>query len=223
MPFTLIPNSRWKSWAALFLAQTTEYIWKALPCTSPVIYKVIMKAVVQRVIDASVSVDGVVKGSIASGLLIYLGVALHDTTKDADWIAEKAVNLRIFDDLEGKMNLSLLHLVNHDKKQVNEMVNQDISMVNVPINQENSMSNNALMGVLAISQFTLLGDARKGRRPSWTQAAPPEKARELYLYFIEKVREKTPCECGEFQAHMKVSYTNDGPVTVLLDSITNEK
>jgi D-tyrosyl-tRNA(Tyr) deacylase len=160
-----------------------------------------MKAVVQRVIDASVSVDGVVKGSIASGLLIYLGVAQEDTTQDADWIAEKTVNLRIFDDSEGKMNISLLELVN----------------------QENNMVNDALTGILVISQFTLLGDARKGRRPSWTQAAPPEKARELYLYFIEKVREKAPCECGEFQAHMKVTYTNDGPVTVLLDSITNEK
>jgi D-tyrosyl-tRNA(Tyr) deacylase len=177
-----------------------------------------MKAVVQRVIDASVSVDGVVKGSITSGLLIYLGVAQEDTTKDADWIAEKAVNLRIFDDSEGKMNISLLELVNHTHKQVNEMVNQEINMVNASINQENRMGNNALPGILAISQFTLLGDARKGRRPSWTQAAPPEKAKELYLYFIEKVREKVHCECGEFQAHMKVTYANDGPVTVLLDS-----
>jgi D-tyrosyl-tRNA(Tyr) deacylase len=167
-----------------------------------------MRAVVQRVIDAEVSVNGAVKGSVAFGLLVYLGVALEDTIQDADWIAEKVVNLRIFDDSDGKMNLSLLELlVNYDKNKVNNVVNQENNMVNIDS-----------PGVLVISQFTLLGDARKGRRPSWTQAAAPEKAKELYLYFIEKVRERTPCECGEFQAHMKVTYTNDGPVTILLDS-----
>jgi D-tyrosyl-tRNA(Tyr) deacylase len=182
-----------------------------------------MKAVVQRVSDASVSVDGIVKGSVAFGLLIYLGVALDDTTQDANWIAEKALNMRIFDDSDGKMNLSLLELVNHNNKQVNNMVNYDFNEVNQLVNQENNMVNEKIPGVLVISQFTLLGDARKGRRPSWTQAAPPHKAKELYLYVIEKIRKKAPCECGKFQAHMKVSYTNDGPVTVLLDSITNEK
>jgi D-tyrosyl-tRNA(Tyr) deacylase len=167
-----------------------------------------MKAVIQRVIDASVSVDGVVKGSIARGLLVYLGVARDDTARDADWIAEKALNLRIFDDTDGKMNLSLLELiVNHDNKSVNSMVNQ-----------QNNIVNEAPPGILAVSQFTLLGDARKGRRPSWTHAAPPEKAKELYLYFIEKVREKALCESGEFQAHMMVTYTNDGPVTIVVDS-----
>jgi D-tyrosyl-tRNA(Tyr) deacylase len=181
-----------------------------------------MRAVIQRVIDASVSVDGVLKGSIAHGLLVYLGVAHNDTAQDADWIAEKAINLRIFDDSDGKMNLSLLELlVNHNKITVNDMVNLENTLVNeniLLVNQSNNKVNNISLGILVISQFTLLGDARKGRRPSWTQAAPPEKAKELYLYFIDKVREKVPCECGEFQAHMKVSYTNDGPVTVLLDS-----
>jgi D-tyrosyl-tRNA(Tyr) deacylase len=153
-----------------------------------------MKAVVQRVSGASVSVEGKVIGSIDFGLLVYLGVAIEDTQADADWLAEKIARLRIFDDSEGKMNLSLLETT---------------------VNRENNQVN----GVLAISQFTLLGDARKGRRPSWSKAAGPEKARDLYLYFIDKIREKgLVCESGEFQAHMKVSYTNDGPVTILLDS-----
>ena len=155
-----------------------------------------MKAVVQRVIDATVTVDGALKGGINYGLLVYLGVAHDDTARDVDWLVEKIANLRIFDDSEGKMNLSLLDIVNQQNREVNAL----------PI------------GVLAISQFTLLGDARKGRRPSWGKAAPPEKARELYRYFIEKMSEKIPCASGEFQTHMKVSYTNDGPVTILLDT-----
>jgi D-tyrosyl-tRNA(Tyr) deacylase len=184
-----------------------------------------MKAVVQRVIDASVSVNGELRGSIKSGLLVYLGVARDDNTLDADWLAEKIINLRIFNDMEGKMNLSLLETVNQKNSPVNDTVNQDNIMVNV--NHDKNTVNKAPRtissdgspnGVLVISQFTLLGNAVKGRRPSWGNAAPPEKARELYLYFIEKIREKTLCESGEFQAHMKVSYTNDGPVTILLDT-----
>ncbi|MDR0457354.1 MAG: D-tyrosyl-tRNA(Tyr) deacylase [Treponema sp.] len=157
-----------------------------------------MKAVIQRVIDASVTVNGALKGSIAYGLLVYLGVARDDTTADADWLAEKIAHLRIFDDAAGKMNCSLPEIINqHNAKAITP---------NPP-------------GVLAVSQFTLLGDARKGRRPSWGKAAPPEKARELYEYFMEKIRKQGLfCASGEFQAHMKVSYTNDGPVTILLDS-----
>jgi D-tyrosyl-tRNA(Tyr) deacylase len=156
-----------------------------------------VKAVVQRVADASVSVEGVVKGAIRKGLLVYLGVALDDDAKDADWLAEKTANLRIFEDSQGKMNLSLIEIVNHEKSEVNR----------VPA------------GVLAVSQFTLLGDALKGRRPSWAGAAPPEKARELYVYFMEKIRERgLICESGEFQARMNVTYTNEGPVTIILDS-----
>jgi len=151
-----------------------------------------MKAVVQRVIDASVTVGGVIKGSIKTGLLVYLGVAHNDSEDDSVRLAEKIIWLRIFDDAEGKMNLSL----------------KDIAASGEPD-----------AGVLAVSQFTLLADARKGRRPSWNGAAPPEKAKKLYEYFIEKVRENgLTCESGEFQAHMKVTYTNDGPVTILLDS-----
>ena len=151
-----------------------------------------MKAVVQRVIDASVTVGGVIKGSIKTGLLVYLGVAHNDSEDDSVRLAEKIIWLRIFDDAEGKMNLSL----------------KDIAASGEPD-----------AGVLAVSQFTLLADARKGRRPSWNGAAPPEKAKKLYEYFIEKVRENgLTCESGEFQAHMEVTYTNDGPVTILLDS-----
>jgi D-tyrosyl-tRNA(Tyr) deacylase len=145
-----------------------------------------VKAVIQRVTGASVTVDGVVKGSIESGLLVYLGVALDDAPSDAQWLAEKIAHIRIFEDTSGKMNLSL----------------KDIDG-----------------GTLVVSQFTLMGDARKGRRPSWSAAAPPEKAKYLYEHFIDRIREQgLPCENGEFQAHMKVTYTNDGPVTILLDS-----
>ena len=150
-----------------------------------------MKAVVQRVIDASVTVNGVVTGSVKAGLLVYLGVAHEDTEKDADWLAEKIVHLRIFNDSQGIMNLSL----------------------------KDTIANEPNAGVLAVSQFTLLADARKGRRPSWHGAAAPEKAKKLYEYFMSKIRDYgLVCERGEFQTHMKVSYTNDGPVTIILDS-----
>ena len=150
-----------------------------------------MKAVIQRVIDASVSVNGVLKGKIDSGLLVYLGVAHNDSEKDADWLAEKTAYLRIFNDVEGKMNLSLKELVTAGEN----------------------------LSVLCISQFTLLADARKGRRPSWNGAAAPEKAKQLYEYFIKAVRKyDLVCEEGEFQADMKISYTNDGPVTIILDT-----
>ena len=160
-----------------------------------------MKAVVQRVNGASVAVNGVVKGSIDSGLLVYLGVAHDDSAADADWLAEKIANLRIFDDADGRMNLSLLDMIAQSPASD--------PCPTLPIRHS----------VLAVSQFTLLGDARKGRRPSWGNAAPPDKARELYLYFMEKIRSHgVPCESGEFQARMMVTYTNNGPVTILLDS-----
>ena len=157
-----------------------------------------MKAVVQRALDASVTVDGALKGRIRTGLLVYLGVALEDGESDAEWLAEKIANLRIFGDSEGKMNLSLRDMAGPEAA---------------------GPGNAAPAGVLAVSQFTLLGDARKGRRPSWGRAAPPEQARPLYEYFMDKIREQgLVCESGEFQAHMQVAYINDGPVTILLDS-----
>ena len=154
-----------------------------------------MKAVVQLVKNASVTVEGTVTGAIDSGLLVYLGVAVGDSEKDAEWMADKVSNLRILGDEQGKMNLSLLDILKTD---------------------ENAKTST---GVLAISQFTLLGDAAKGRRPFYGGAAEPDKAKALYEYFIKKIKDHgLVCEAGVFQAHMDVSYTNDGPVTILLDS-----
>ncbi len=145
-----------------------------------------MKAVVQRVSSARVEVDGETAGEIARGLLVLLGVAREDEEKDAAWMAEKIVGLRIFEDDEGKMNRALLEV--------------DGSL-------------------LAVSQFTLLGDSRKGRRPSFIDAAPPEAAEALYRTFVSQTRSLgARTETGKFQAHMAVHLVNDGPVTILLDS-----
>jgi len=153
-----------------------------------------MKAVIQRVRNASVKVDGEVTGSITRGLLVYLGVAEEDTEKDSEWMAEKVANLRVFEDVNGKMNLSLLDIAKSDGPDFPP-------------------------GVLAISQFTLLGDAAKGRRPYYGAAAEPEKAKKLYEHFMAKITgHGLACESGIFQAHMEVNYTNYGPVTILLDS-----
>jgi D-tyrosyl-tRNA(Tyr) deacylase len=145
-----------------------------------------MRAVVQIARDASVETGGSVTGKIDRGLLVYLGVAGGDTPSDADYLAEKIATLRVFDDGEGRMNLSV----------------RDIQG-----------------GVLVVSQFTLLADARKGRRPSYSSAAAPAEAEPLYEYFMERIRARgLLCEGGIFRAHMLVRYTNDGPVTILLDS-----
>ena len=145
-----------------------------------------MRAVVQRVTEARVEVAGKIVGEIGAGFLILLGVASDDTPADADYLAEKTINLRVFDDDEGKMNRSILE--------------GDGAM-------------------LVVSQFTLYGDVRRGRRPSYSDAAEPEKANQLYEYFVDRVRSRgVTIETGVFQAMMKVSLTNDGPVTILLDS-----
>lgn len=145
-----------------------------------------MRAVVQRVLEASVLVEGAVTGRAAQGLLVYLGVALGDTEADAAYLAEKIATLRIFPDAEGRMNLSV-----EDRGGA----------------------------VLVVSQFTLLADARKGRRPSYSGAAEPREAEALYGYFVNRLRERgLVCETGVFQTHMRVTYTNDGPITILLDS-----
>lgn len=145
-----------------------------------------MRAVIQRVSEASVAISSEIVGEIRDGVLVLLGVARGDTSADADYLAEKITNLRIFADDEGKMNRSLLETGGE---------------------------------MLVVSQFTLYGDARRGRRPSYSDAAEPEKANELYEYFVERVRSfgiKT--ETGIFQAMMRVGLINEGPVTILLDS-----
>lgn len=145
-----------------------------------------MRAVVQRVLNASVTVDSQVVGKIGHGLLVFLGVDEQDTEADVQYTVEKIIGLRIFNDEEGKFNLSL-----EDVK--GEM--------------------------LVVSQFTLHGDCRRGRRPSFSTAARPEKAVPYYEKFVESVRSKgIHVETGVFAAHMLVSLVNDGPVTILVDS-----
>ena len=145
-----------------------------------------MRAVIQRVTDADVRVDNEITGSIEKGFVVLLGGEATDTKKDAEYIADKVAGLRVFEDENDKMNLSL--------KDVGGQV-------------------------LAVSQFTLLGDARKGKRPSFIKAARPEQAKELYDYFVELIK-KQDIKVGEgvFQADMLVRINNDGPVTILLDS-----
>jgi D-tyrosyl-tRNA(Tyr) deacylase len=151
-----------------------------------------MKAVVQRVKMAKVTVDDQLTGSIEKGFLVYLGVAREDSEKDVQWMADKIANLRIFSDAQGKMNLSIPDLIELGEKNI---------------------------GVLAVSQFTLLGECAKGRRPYYGEAAEPEIAKKLYESFIEKIRGSgIECQAGIFQAHMEVHSINDGPVTILLNS-----
>jgi D-aminoacyl-tRNA deacylase len=145
-----------------------------------------MRAVVQRVSRARVSVNGEVVGEIGLGLVVLLGVGAGDTRTEADYLAEKTIGLRIFEDAGGKMNLSVAEVAG---------------------------------ALLVVSQFTLYGDARRGKRPSFDAAAPPEQARELYEYFVERVRAAgLRCETGRFQETMQVELINEGPVTILLDS-----
>lgn len=148
-----------------------------------------MRAVVQRVTRSNVKVDDKTVGEISKGLLVFLGVGNEDIEQDIDYLADKIVNLRIFEDENEKMNLSLLDV----KGQA-----------------------------LIISQFTLYGDCRKGRRPNFMDAAPPEKAMDFYNRFVQRVRDLgVGVEEGVFQAHMLVDIVNDGPVTLIIDSKKN--
>jgi D-aminoacyl-tRNA deacylase len=145
-----------------------------------------MRAVVQRVSDATVLVADEIAGSIGRGLLVLLGIGKHDTVRDIDWMVDKIANLRIFETQEGKMDESLLDTGG---------------------------------SLLVVSQFTLYGDCRKGRRPSFSEAMDAGAAKSLFELFVEKARQRVlNVQTGVFQASMRVSLTNDGPVTLLLDS-----
>jgi D-aminoacyl-tRNA deacylase len=145
-----------------------------------------VRAVVQRVSRARVSVNGEITGEIGLGLLVLLGVGAGDARTEADYLVDKTIGLRIFEDAGDKMNLSVAEVAG---------------------------------ALLVVSQFTLYGDARRGKRPSFDAAAPPEQARQLYEYFVEKVRAAgLRCETGRFQEMMQVELVNEGPVTILLDS-----
>jgi D-tyrosyl-tRNA(Tyr) deacylase len=145
-----------------------------------------MRALLQRVTEARVTVDGNVAGEIGAGLLVLLGVSKFDTETDAEFVAQKVLNLRIFEDENGNMNRSLVDTGG---------------------------------AMLVVSQFTLYGDCRKGRRPSFDAAAPAEQARALYEYFVAVARRAgLRVETGIFQAHMAVSLVNDGPVTLIVES-----
>ncbi len=148
-----------------------------------------MRAVIQRVNRALVRVEGKIAGEIDRGLLVLLGVGQGDSPKEADYLLDKIINLRIFEDAEGKVNLSLLDVGG---------------------------------GLMVISQFTLYADCRKGRRPSFTDASPPEEARKLYDHFVAEAKNRgCKVATGIFQALMEVELVNFGPVTILLDSSKN--
>lgn len=148
-----------------------------------------MRAVIQRVKHASVDVDGIRTGSISKGIVTFLGIHRNDGVKEIGWMVEKIINLRIFPDPDGKMNISL-----------------------ADINAE----------MLIVSQFTLYGDCRKGRRPGYSEAAVPDLAEQMYNRFVDEVRKKgIHAATGRFQAMMAVTLVNDGPVTLLLDSEKN--
>ena len=145
-----------------------------------------MRAVVQKVSSSKVTVDGEITGQINEGLLVLLGVTHEDTSKDVDYMIDKTLNLRIFEDEDGKMNLSLMDIGGE---------------------------------LLVVSQFTLYGACRKGRRPSFSEAAKPEFANELYEEYVAKAKaEGIKVGTGRFRTHMVVDITNEGPVTMLLDS-----
>jgi D-tyrosyl-tRNA(Tyr) deacylase len=145
-----------------------------------------MRLLIQRVSEARVEVDQELTGEIGRGLLVFVGIAKSDTEKEADYLLDKVVGLRIFPDESGKMNRNIT---------------------------------DASGSLLIVSQFTLYGDCRKGRRPSFDLAAPPERAKELYDYFVNAARRTSvPVETGIFQASMKVHLVNDGPVTLMMES-----
>jgi D-tyrosyl-tRNA(Tyr) deacylase len=177
-----------------------------------------MKAVVQRVLDASVRVEGITSGSISRGLLVYLGVARDDTEQDAEKLAEKIAHLRIFTDDQGKMNLSIRDLAAPEAQSTAQAADQNAQGIDQSAATPPAELH-APLGVLAISQFTLLADTRRGRRPYYGAAAEGGPALLLYEHFMRKIgNQGLACRAGVFGAHMELRYTNDGPVTIILDS-----
>ncbi len=185
-----------------------------------------MRAVVQRSDGARVTVDGRVVGEIGPGpgLVVLLGVGASDTEKDAAYLAEKTANLRIFPDTEGKMNLSVLDLRARRAAaaadgQAGHQAGGRASHDQAGGQTGREQSGDRAGEVLVVSQFTLYGDCRKGRRPSYTDAAPPGEADRLYQEYVRCLRGYgLRVATGEFQAMMRVELVNDGPVTILLDS-----
>jgi D-tyrosyl-tRNA(Tyr) deacylase len=170
-------------------AQIANTGGEALETRNKKLDTVSMRAVVQRVSRAQVTVNGEVTGKISHGMVVLVAVGNGDSKSHADYLVDKIVGLRIFEDDNGKMNLAV----------------SDIGG-----------------GVLIVSQFTLYGDVRRGKRPSFDAAAPPQRARELYEYFVERIRlTGLVCETGRFQETMQLELVNDGPVTILLDSAKN--
>lgn len=145
-----------------------------------------MKALIQRVTSASVTIDSQIVGEIKKGLLVLLGVGKGDSVREVKYLTDKILGLRIFEDENNKMNLSVMDIGGE---------------------------------ILLVSQFTLYGDARKGKRPSFTDAAPPNEAEALYEAMKQEMRSQINVECGEFGADMQVALVNDGPVTIILESI----
>jgi len=149
-----------------------------------------MRVVIQRVTSAHVAIEGQIVGAIANGLLVFVGVTQTDNQTDADYLADKVIHLRIFQDADQRMNRSIMETGG---------------------------------AILVVSQFTLYGDCRKGRRPSFDEAAPASQAKGLYYYFVERLRaSNTNVQTGVFQAEMAVHLVNDGPVTLVVDSVKNK-
>jgi len=181
LPTSIPPEGEGKTKGSCFLTLTltTTLVFRENP----------MRAVIQRVSRAKVEVEARLTGQIGKGLLVLLGVGRGDSPKEADHLLEKIINLRIFEDSQGKLNLSLLDIRGE---------------------------------LMVISQFTLYADCRKGRRPSFTDAAPPETAKALYEYFLQRAKSTgLGTAAGVFQAMMEVELVNSGPVTILLDSSRN--
>ncbi len=188
-----------------------------------------MRAVVQRVSSASVTIDGTVTAQISRGLLVLLGIQSSDTPDDLAWLATKIANLRIFEDAAGKMNLSLLEAGRGVPAEPPPALSSNFGSPSAPDPEPETPNPEPLLtrpraSVLVVSQFTLLASTRKGTRPSFNDAAKPAEAIPLYESFIRRLEHllARPIATGKFGAMMQVALVNDGPVTLILDSRLRE-